>query len=253
MTRPLDSVDPTAGLYLPKSPGPVIPTRYRSGKVLAWDTSTGEHTLSIDGVEVSDLPMYPGEYVEQVVEGDFVSLLTTTDSRGLATLIITGLPLRPGDPRLVRVPLNERIQRIENLVGAGPQDTAEFTIFSMSFVRFLPFSVYRVLIMFYPYGQTDAGTGIGNRSRTRLLVAGSPVVDAYVENSDSLDTAGNPTTIVWYLKNNTGSTLTRSVEFKSSAADSISVAVSGAANHPNIMEIEYVPDAIGKYPGAIQV
>lgn len=100
MTSPLNSVDPTAALFLPSRPGPVIPTRYRSGRVLSWNRLTAENTIDVDGLVLTDVPLHPGEYVRLVQSGDVVSLLTTTDLRGLATVMITGLPLRPGDPRL---------------------------------------------------------------------------------------------------------------------------------------------------------
>jgi hypothetical protein len=254
MTSPLDSLDPTAGLFLPSRPGPVVPTRYRSGRVLAWDTSTGEHTLSVDGVELSNLPMYPGEYVELVREGDVVSLLTTTDLRGLATLVITGLPLRPGDPRLVRVPRGERVQRVENATGAGPENTATFVCMTIPFGRFLPFSVYRIRTLLHMYGNTDAATNIGNRSRVQLAFAGGTVLLAcYIENSDNIGATGDPRLIDWYVRNNTAGVITTEVRIQASAADSISVGMYGAADMVNYLEIEYVDAPVGNYPAAPQV
>lgn len=255
MTEPSNSLDPTAGLFLPARPGPVVPTRYRSGRVLAWDQSTGEHTLNIDGVELSDLPLYPGEYVELVREGDIVSLLTTTDNRGITTLIVTGLPLRPGDPRLVRVPKGQRVQRVENTTGAGPENTATFVCMTIPFGRFLPFSVYRVRAQVHFYGSTDAGTGIGNRTRTQLAFnnGANVLLACYVENSDNLGATGDPRLIEWYVRNNTASIVTTEVRVQASAADSISVGMYGAADHVNYLEIEYVDAPVGNYPAAPQV
>lgn len=255
MTRPLDSVDPLAGLYLPPPRGPVVPTRYRSGKVLAWNTSTGAHTIDVDGVQLSDLPMYPGEYIEQVIEGDNVSLLTTTDNRGLSTMIITGLPLRPGDPRLARVPLAERVQRVENVTGAGPQNTAEFELMLIPFAKFLPFSVYRVSAFVHMYGNTDAGTNIGNRSRLRLEspgAGGTQLWTTIIENSDNI-TGVNGTYLEWRVRNNTGSTVNKSYALVASAADSISIGMAGSSAEVNYLEFEYISDSVGKYPNAPQV
>jgi hypothetical protein len=99
MTTPLSSVDPTAGLYLPTK-SPAVPLRYRSGRVLSWSASTGESVVDIDGETFENLPVSPGTYVGLVKELDAVSLLSTTDERGITTYCIVGLSITPPDNRI---------------------------------------------------------------------------------------------------------------------------------------------------------
>ena len=255
MTRPMMSADPTAALLLPKGAGPAVPLRYRSGRVLAWDQFTCENTVEIDGESFENLPVAPGEWNGFVIEGDVVTLLSTTDERGITTYAVITCLFTPPHARLARVPATERIQRVENVTGAGPQNTAEFVLMTIPFARFLPFSAYRVRALVHMYGNTDAGTNIGNRSRLRLEspgAGGTPLFTTIIENSDNI-TGVNGTYLEWRVRNNTGSTVSKSYALVASAADSISIGMAGSSLEVNYLEFEYIEDAVGKYPNAPQV
>lgn len=101
MTNPLQTVDPLAPLLL-RPPGAAIPLRYRSGRLLGWDITTGENSVQIDGETFENLPISPGSYLGVVEEGDVVSLLSTTDERGASTYLIVGMAVTPPDDRLAR-------------------------------------------------------------------------------------------------------------------------------------------------------
>lgn len=100
MTAPMQSDDPLAGLFLPPTQGPAVALRWRSGLLTAWDVATGENTISIDGVSFSNLPILPGSYLGILKAGDVVSLLSTTDSRGIATYALAGIAITPPDTRM---------------------------------------------------------------------------------------------------------------------------------------------------------
>lgn len=98
MTAP--EFDPTAGLFLPPPPGPAVGLRYRSGRLTAWDITTGENTVQIDGESFDDLPILPGSFLSIMQVGDTVALLSTSDSRGVSTYAIMGVSIVPPDWRL---------------------------------------------------------------------------------------------------------------------------------------------------------
>lgn len=100
MTEPLRDVDPLAPLLLRRhEPAVGLVVRYRTGRVTAWTATTGENTITVDGVALTNLPMLPGPYMALVEAGDLVSLTSTSDDAGIATLIVTGIILTPPDPR----------------------------------------------------------------------------------------------------------------------------------------------------------
>lgn len=100
MTSPLQSDDPLAALFLPAPRGPAVPLRYRSGQLTSWDIKTGENVVSIDGQSFTNLPVVPGSYLGVLAVSDVVSLLSTTDARGITTYVIMGVALTPPDSRL---------------------------------------------------------------------------------------------------------------------------------------------------------
>lgn len=102
MTAPFQSDDPLATLFLPASQGPAVPLRYRSGVLTAWDVKDGTNTVSVDGELFTNLPVMPGTYLGILAVNDVVSLLSTTDSRGITTYVIAGMSLTPPDIRLGR-------------------------------------------------------------------------------------------------------------------------------------------------------
>jgi hypothetical protein len=92
--------DPLAALFLPGNRGPGIPTRYRSGRLVTWNRSTGANTVRIDGQIFTNLPIIPGTYLAVIVPGDTLSLVSTTDEAGLSTYAIVGASITPPDERL---------------------------------------------------------------------------------------------------------------------------------------------------------
>jgi hypothetical protein len=102
MTNPLQSDDPLANLFLPAPQGPAVPLRYRSGLLTSYSVSTGENVVSIDGQIFTNLPVMPGSYLANLAENDIVSLMSTTDDRGITTYVIMGMSLTPPNNRLGR-------------------------------------------------------------------------------------------------------------------------------------------------------
>jgi hypothetical protein len=102
MTTPLQSDDPLAGLFLPAPQGPAVPLRYRSGVLTSWEVSTGANVVRVDGETFTNLPVMPGSYLGALKATDVVSLLSTTDSRGITTYVIMGIALTPPDIRAGR-------------------------------------------------------------------------------------------------------------------------------------------------------
>lgn len=100
MTTPLQSDDPLAGLFLPPAQTPAVPLRYRSGLLTAWNVATGENTVSIDGTSFTNIAVMPGSYLRVIKVGDVVSLMATTDVRGIATYALAGIALTPPDTRI---------------------------------------------------------------------------------------------------------------------------------------------------------
>lgn len=100
MTAPLQGDDPLAALFLPPPPSPAVPLRYRSGLVMEWDVTNGANEVSIDGVTFTNLPVMPGSYLRIIKAGDVVSLLSTTDARGITTYAIVGIAITPPDSRI---------------------------------------------------------------------------------------------------------------------------------------------------------
>lgn len=102
MTSPLLSDDPLAPLFVPAPQGPAVPLRYRSGVVTSWNVKTGENIIEVDGQAFTNLPLMPGSYIGIIAVNDVVSLLSTTDSRGITTYVIMGISLTPPDVRAGR-------------------------------------------------------------------------------------------------------------------------------------------------------
>lgn len=107
MTNPLLSDDPLASLFLPPPAGSAIPLRYRSGLLTEWNVATGENSVSIDGESFDNVPILPGSYLAVLRSGDVVSLMATTDDRGVATYAIIGIAITPPDVRIGRAAQNE--------------------------------------------------------------------------------------------------------------------------------------------------
>lgn len=99
MTSPWQNDDPLATLFLPPASGPAVPLRYRSGILTSYDVRTGENVVVIDGQAFTNLPINPGSYLGILVVNDVVSLMSTTDSRGITTYVIMGMALTPPDIR----------------------------------------------------------------------------------------------------------------------------------------------------------
>jgi hypothetical protein len=102
MTAPLQNDDPLAGLFLPPERPGSVPLRYRSGRLTDWDVKTGANTVAVDGVSFVNLPVMPGTYLGILAENDVVSLMSTTDVRGITTYVIIGIALTPPDIRIGR-------------------------------------------------------------------------------------------------------------------------------------------------------
>lgn len=100
MTTPTPDLDPIAGLLLPAPRGPAVPLRYRSGRLVTWDPTTGENTVLIDGETFEDVPMIPGSWLSVLHDGDTVAMISTTDESGLSTYAMIGVPITPPDPRI---------------------------------------------------------------------------------------------------------------------------------------------------------
>lgn len=103
MTSPLVGSDPTAALLLPPPKVPAIPVRYRSGRVVAFNQRTGANTIKVDEVTLTNVNVQPGPWVGVVKVDDFVSMVSTTDERGITTYAITGLIVGPPDIRVGRL------------------------------------------------------------------------------------------------------------------------------------------------------
>jgi hypothetical protein len=115
MTAPNPDGDPLASLLAPPPPGVLPPVRWRSGRVVGWVNETGENAIELDGQTLTDVPVFPGAVQTMVKLGDTVSMLATTDDRGLSTYVIVGLPIRPPDPRLAKSAIAAPIR----LIGAN--------------------------------------------------------------------------------------------------------------------------------------
>jgi hypothetical protein len=103
MTAPLESEDPLASLLVVSGsdrPGMTAAT-YRSGRVVTWDTFTFDNVIMVDGVEMGHVPVLPGPWSQYVVPGDTVTLLATSDGRGIATYLVLGVPFTPPNDRFV--------------------------------------------------------------------------------------------------------------------------------------------------------
>lgn len=101
MTNPMQADDPLAPLLLRRADAGAVPLRYRSGRVVSWNVITFANQIEVDGVTFTNLPLQPGSWAPFVVVGDVVSLLSTTDERGITTYLITGIAVAIGDGRLL--------------------------------------------------------------------------------------------------------------------------------------------------------
>ena len=90
MTYPMQSDDPLApSLLPPAADGVGLAVRYRTGRVVEWSSQTGWQ-VEVDGVTITDPKVLGGPWVAQIRRGDYVSLLSTVDQRGVATYMVLG-------------------------------------------------------------------------------------------------------------------------------------------------------------------
>lgn len=109
MTSPFQNDDPLAPLFLPAPQGPATPLRYRSGLLTAWNVATGENTVSIDGESFQNLTVLSGSYLGVLKVGDVVSLMSTTDARGITTYALAGIAITPPDVRIGQAAAREGV------------------------------------------------------------------------------------------------------------------------------------------------
>lgn len=146
MTSPLISDDPLAALLLQPAQGPAVPLRYRSGLLTGWDITTGANEVRVDGVSFTNLPILPGSFLGIVEVGDTVTLLSTTDDRGISTYAIIGIALTPPDIRLGRAaarPGYVKFSRVKNEISGGTAFTsATYATIANSY----PVSFYKTVV-----------------------------------------------------------------------------------------------------------
>lgn len=169
MTNPLINDDPLAPLLLGPAQGPAVSTRYRSGQLVAWDVTTGENTVRVDGVDFTNLSILPGSYLAVVEEGDTVALLSTTDERGVSTYAIQGLSITPPDSRIAVASMGLGYVKYERRAGelAGTTTSATYVTFAnagpVSFFKAAQTSRVEYIVSGTLYTNGAAGVQLGVR------------------------------------------------------------------------------------------
>lgn len=251
MTRPLASNDPLASLFVPAPPAPAIPLRYRSGLVVEWDGGTCENTISVDGLQLDNVPVMPGDWNQRIDPGDSVSLLSTTDEGGLTTYVVVGLAVKPPNPKLERIPTSELVQRIDSSIFADVQNVATFLMLPTFVCMFRPGWAYKIDVQMYVYGLSASNFAFCNLYLGSPGLSGTPVYSWRWQNPSTINKL---CVQKWtgHVRNTGGSPVSTYVSAATSAEVNIGVGVASSSAFVPFVEVTPAGPA-GKFENAVEV
>ena len=91
MTQPHLSKDPLSGLFKRGTAKQGTDLQLRIGHVEVWFSAGANNTITIDGVEIRNMPiLFPAVDHTQIERGMDVAILVSRDARGVATYLIIG-------------------------------------------------------------------------------------------------------------------------------------------------------------------